>query len=70
MKRKPIDSSEGILPKYKLVLIGVLGIIGTMICLFLFDMYGGNTGESAPLIAHTMVFNFIVLYEIFLIYII
>ncbi len=70
MNKKPISAKEGILPKDKLILIGILGMIGTMIGLFLFDMYGGNIGESAPLIAQTMVFNFIVLYEIILIFII
>ncbi|MCA9496445.1 MAG: HAD-IC family P-type ATPase, partial [Nanoarchaeota archaeon] len=73
MKKKPIKSNEGILPKSKLFLIGTLGMIGTLIGLFIFGMYGGNSSElnsTDHIYAQTMIFNFIVLYEVFLVFII
>ena len=70
MKKKPIDSKEGILPFSKLALIGALGFIATLIGLFVFNYYGGNQGDSASLISQTMIFNFIVLYEVLLVFVI
>jgi Ca2+-transporting ATPase len=70
MKRKPIPSKQGILPSDKLWLIGTLGFVGTIIGLYIFNAYGGNTGDTAPMIAQTMIFNFIVILELILIFII
>ena len=70
MKRKPISMKEGILPKSKLILIGALGMIGTIIGLFIFDYFGGNSTNANLPLAQTMIFNFIVLYEVLLIFII
>ena len=71
MFRKPKPGGEGILPRAKLALIGSLGIIGTLIALFLFSSYGGRSSEEAELIrAQTMVFNFVVLYEVVLVFVI
>lgn len=67
MKRKPIKSSEGILPKYKFMLITILGITSTIIGLFLFTAYEGMKNLTY---AQTMIFNFIVLYECLLVFII
>jgi Ca2+-transporting ATPase len=73
MKRGPTKLKEGILPKDKLFLIGYLGIIGTLIALFIFYLEGGALADEnslTHLIGQTLVFNFIVLYEILLIFII
>lgn len=70
MTRKPINVQEGILPKSKLYLIGILGFTGTIIGLFIFNKYGGNLAGQSSIIAQTMIFNFVVLYEILLVFII
>ncbi len=71
MKRPPKRANEGILPPAKLSLIGVLGIIGTVIALSIFVYYGGNSNNPEELIhAQTMVFNFVVLYELILTFVI
>ena len=73
MKRAPARSTENILPKMKFYLILVLGIISTMIGLFLFNIYGGNSFNETSLqymYAQTVIFNFIVLYEMILVFII
>lgn len=69
MGRKP-NRNTNILPKDKLFLIGYLGIIGTMVGLSIFKFYGGNIGDSASVLSQTMVFNFIVMYELLLVFII
>jgi Ca2+-transporting ATPase len=67
MKKKPRPLNEAILPKSKLVLLGFLGIIGTAIALFLFYYNGGNSLNSESImLAQTLVFNFVVLYELIL----
>ncbi len=71
MLRSPKPGNEGILPRPKLALIGILGAIGTVIALCLFSLYGGNSADEAELIrARTMVFNFVVLYEVILVFVI
>ncbi|MDD4273663.1 MAG: cation-translocating P-type ATPase [Desulfobacter postgatei] len=71
MHRKPKPLNEGILPVQHLTLIGVLGVIGTVIALFLFERFGGNSSVEEELrLAQTMVFNFVVLYETILVFII
>ena len=71
MLRKPKSREEGILPTSKLALLGVLGTVGSMLALGLFFYFGGNTDSSSQLIhAQTMVFNFVVLYEVILIFVI
>lgn len=71
MLRKPKAQNEGILPKSKLVLIGTLGVAGTIIALGLFSLYGGNSDEPGEIMkAQTMVFNFVVLYECILVFVI
>lgn len=73
MKRKPIESNSNILPKTKLLLLLTLGTIGSLIGLSIFSFYGGNgnVGDSFNhILAQTMVFNFIVVYEVVLSFII
>ena len=71
MQRPPKPRDEGILPPAKLDLLGVLGTIGTLIGLTLFHLFGGSSELSLPLVhAQTMVFNFVVLYEVILTFVI
>ncbi|HIJ79324.1 MAG: cation-translocating P-type ATPase [Desulfobulbaceae bacterium] len=71
MIRQPKAKNENILPNPKLILLGVLGTVGTLIALTLFSMSGGNSPDQTQLIrAQTMVFNFVVLYEVILIFVI
>ncbi|MBU0731192.1 MAG: cation-translocating P-type ATPase [Proteobacteria bacterium] len=70
MHRKPKPRSEGILPLRHLVLIGVLGVIGTIIALLIFIRFGGAAGSDELILGQTMVFNFVVLYEVILVFVI
>ncbi|NLC72115.1 MAG: cation-transporting P-type ATPase, partial [Desulfuromonadaceae bacterium] len=71
MQRPPKPRSEGILPLPKLILLLVLGSLGTAIALVLFHYFGGVSPLSADLMrAQTMVFNFVVLYEVILTFVI
>ncbi|MCK5230467.1 MAG: cation transporting ATPase C-terminal domain-containing protein, partial [Desulfobulbaceae bacterium] len=71
MLRRPKPVGEGILPQSKLKLIGSLGLAGTFIALVLFSFYGGNSAnEEEVVLARTMVFNFVVLYEVILVFVI
>ncbi len=71
MRRRPKPRGEGILPKSKLMLIASLGVAGTIIALVLFALYGGNSANGADVVlAQTMVFNFVVLYEVILVFVI
>ena len=48
-----------------------MGIIGTIIALLLFSYYQNNSGHGENLLkAQTMVFNFVVLYELILTFVI
>ena len=67
MDRPPVKSTEGILPKYKLMLITVLGTVATVLGLFLFTIY---EGIQNLVYAQTMIFNFIVFYEVILVFMI
>ena len=67
MLRRPKPHDEGILPRPKLALLGVLGTIGTVIALTLFHEFGGHSSSPEELVhGQTMVFNFVVLYEVIL----
>ncbi len=71
MRRRPKPREEGILPADKLALLGVLGCLGTALALTLFYLYGGASDSSAALRhARSMVFNFVVLYELVLTFVI
>ena len=71
MTRKPKPRKESILPRSKLLLIGVLGTIGTAIALLLFWSHGGMESDPEKLrLGQTMVFNFVVLYEVVLVFVI
>jgi Ca2+-transporting ATPase len=71
MKKRPRPKKEGILPEPKFWLIGFLGVIGTAIALTMFYIMGGNSSEQSMIrLAQTMVFNFVVLYELILVFII
>ena len=63
MKQKPKPAKEGILPKKKLALIGVLGGFITVLALVMFKFIGGSFDQTTTTIAQTMVFLFIVLSE-------
>jgi Ca2+-transporting ATPase len=71
MLRRPKPREEGILPRPKLALLGVLGCVGTAIALTLFYSFGGGSDNPSELMrAQTLVFNFVVLYEVILIFVI
>jgi Ca2+-transporting ATPase len=71
MQRPPIPMGEGILPKPHLKLLFFLGIVGTLIALSIFAYTGGHANGGEQLIhGRTMVFNFIVLYEMILVFLI
>lgn len=71
MKRPPKPAQEGLLPWSKLRLISVMGGAGTIIALLLFVYFGGESGKREDLVlAQTIVFNFIVLYELILTFVI
>ncbi len=71
MRRPPIPIGEGILPASRLKLLFYLGIIGTLIALGIFVYTGGHVSNGEELIhGRTMVFNFIVLYEMMLVFLI
>ncbi|SHI78802.1 Ca2+-transporting ATPase [Malonomonas rubra DSM 5091] len=71
MLRRPKPREEGILPTSKLALLGVLGTVGSLLALTLFFQFGGNSPDADRLIyAQTMVFNFVVLYEVILTFVI
>lgn len=71
MDRPPKPKDEGILPKDKLMLLMVLGMVGTAIALALFMLSGGGGNEEGRLVlARTMVFNFVVCYEMILVFVI
>jgi Ca2+-transporting ATPase len=71
MRRPPIPITEGILPKARLLLLVFLGVVGTLIALSIFVYTGGAYGNDEQLIhGRTMVFNFIVLYEMMLVFLI
>ncbi len=71
MQRPPIPLAEGILPKPRLLLLFFLGIVGTIIALTLFSNSGGASSNGEQLAyGRTMVFCFIVLYEMLLVFII
>ncbi len=71
MQRRPKRKDENILPGQKLALIGVLGTVGTFLALAIF-LYFGGSGENREhlLVAQTMVFNFVILYEMVLVFVI
>lgn len=71
MSRQPKPKNEEILPGSKLAIIGVLGVVGTIIALTIFEMYGGRSNLPADIIhGQTMVFNFVVIYEVVLVFVI
>jgi Ca2+-transporting ATPase len=71
MLRRPKPRSENILPVPRLALIGVLGTVGSLFAIFLFAVFGGSSDRGGELIlGRTMVFNFVVLYEVILIFVI
>ncbi|HEY5674977.1 MAG TPA: cation-translocating P-type ATPase [Malonomonas sp.] len=71
MLRKPKPRDEGILPQPKLLLLAVLGSVGSAIALALFYFFGGASDSAAQLLhAQTLVFNFVVLYEVILTFVI
>jgi len=71
MQRPPKPRSEGILPGPKLLFLIVLGVLGTGIALTVFYLFGGTSPSQPVLVrAQTLVFNFVVLYEIILSFVI
>ncbi len=71
MRRPPKSRDEPILTGRKLALITVLGVAGTLIALVIFRLTGGASSlESEITKARTMVFNFVVFYEMILVFVI
>ncbi len=71
MCRPPKPRNEAILTGRKLLLITVLGVAGTLIALALFRLNGGASELEGEITrAQTMVFNFVVLYEMILVFVI
>lgn len=71
MDRPPKPKKEQILPVDKLRLIAVLGLGGTMIALGLFAVFSGKDPQESELrLGQTMVFNFVILYECILVFVI
>ena len=71
MKRPPIPMSEGILPTERLKVLVTLGVAGAAIGLGLFHFSGGNSSDARVVErARTMVFNYVVLYEMMLVFVI
>jgi Ca2+-transporting ATPase len=70
MERPPKPKDEGILPGDKLLLLLVLGVLGTCITLGLFMLNGGSGEDGRLILARTMVFNFVVCYEMILVFVI
>ncbi|WP_419175088.1 cation-translocating P-type ATPase [Desulfosediminicola sp.] len=70
MQRPPIPPGEGILPRTKLRLLVSLGSIGALISLVLFQLTGGGGNEVADIQrGQTVVFSYIVLFEMILVFI-
>ncbi|MBF0587588.1 MAG: cation-translocating P-type ATPase [Magnetococcales bacterium] len=71
MERSPKPRDEGILPPQRMALIGVLGVVGSLIALTIFALTGGQSDQPEMLMkAQTLVFNYVVLYELILVFII
>jgi len=71
MRRSPKPRDEALLTGQKLLLITILGVAGTLIALLIFRLAGGASSlESELTKARTMVFNFVVLYEMILVFVI
>ncbi len=70
MERAPKPKGEGILPGDKLLLLLVLGVVGTCIALALFVWSGGSGDNDRLVLSRTMVFNFVVCYEMILVFVI
>lgn len=71
MLRPPKDRDEALLPKSRLQLIAFMGFTGTLLALGLFYLYGGTGANQDEItLARTVVFNFVVLYEMILVVII
>jgi Ca2+-transporting ATPase len=70
MERPPKPKDEGILPADKLLLLLVLGVVGTAIALALFMFSGGSGAGGRLSLARTMVFCFVVCYEMVLVFVI
>jgi Ca2+-transporting ATPase len=71
MLRRPKARNEGILPGPKLALLGTLGSVGSLLALSIFFTFGGTAEQPEQLVhAQTMVFNFVVLYEVILTFVI
>jgi len=71
MRRPPKPREEEILPIGKIAIIGVLGVVGTIIALTIFEIFGGRSTVATEIIrGQTMVFNFVVIYEVILVFVI
>ena len=71
IKRPPKPHDEGILPGAKLSLIVALGLAGSGLALILFYASGGMSDLESDLVyAQTMVFNFVVFYQVVLTFVI
>jgi Ca2+-transporting ATPase len=70
MARPPKPAREGILPGDKLLLLLVLGVVGTCVALGLFLFSGGSGDDGRLDLARTMVFSFVVCYEMILVFVI
>ncbi len=66
MKRKPILSRESILPKRKLTLVVVRGVLGAIVGLWIFRYFneGMPQGSAEHILAQTSIFIFVILTEL------
>jgi len=71
MSRPPKPKAEELMPPVKLGLIALLGLVGTAIALTIFALTGGRA-QDPEAIRHgqTMVFNFLVVYEMVIAFVI
>lgn len=71
MDRRPLSSRESILPRAHLRLLGFLGVVGSLLGLVMFYYVRTAYPEDEALLeARTVLFNFVVLYEVLLVFMI
>ncbi|MFC1665540.1 cation-translocating P-type ATPase [Pseudomonadota bacterium] len=67
MSLKPRPANQFIIPREKQIALGLLSLLGAMLALVLFVYYGGANGDKNLDYARTLVFSFVVLFEMCLV---